>query len=68
MKVHVFIRRDEICFGHYSGQEINEMLKDGWRFVHQATLEKWPKPGMQTRRLNSKRQIGVNKNGLPIYK
>lgn len=69
MKVYVFIRsKDEVCFGHYNKAEIAGMIKDGWRMAHHALLEKWPKPGMQTRRLNSKRQIGVNRHGLPIYK
>lgn len=69
MKVYVFIRqKDEVCFGHYTNKEIDEMLKEGWRFAHHAILEEWPKPGMQTRRPKSKQQIGVNKHGVSIYK
>ena len=69
MKVHVFIRqKDEICFGHYSAKEINEMRKNGWKFVHEATLEEWPKPNLKIRNPKNKQQMGVNKHGLPIYK
>lgn len=67
--MHVFIRdKDEICFGHYSAKEIIEMRQDGWRFVHQTTLEEWPKANLKLLKSQNKQQIGVNKHGLPIYK
>ena len=59
MNVFTLTKGFRVAFGHFNAEEIVQMKTEGWRIESVVEL-KFKMPSVR------KKQIGVNKNGIPV--